>query len=139
MLSNRWTIRSAAGIVAIVAIVAMCAVVLGAGNATDTDRMRGFASCCDCPRVEIFEIRGQVARLDTATGKVHLLSGDPSRLSGRGRWRGYVNRIGTFSPGTFTLRTARGSLFLVHVESGETWGLSERGPSASWRQISVRR
>lgn len=136
MLSNRWTIRS---VTAIIALAAVSAVILGAGSVMSHDRVGGLSKHCECPRVEIIELRSQIARLDTATGELSLMSGDPTRASGRGQWQGYAGRIGTYSPGTFTIRSVRGAVFLVNIENGETWALSTRGPGASWRRVGVRR
>jgi hypothetical protein len=95
------------------------------------------------PRVQIIQFNDSVARLDTATGELHLFTGDLRSPSSRGQWRLYANGV-SGSSGYLELQQPRGveaqsGLFLVDIVSGESWILTRRASRATWDHVPVRR
>ncbi len=118
------------------------ALIMGAGrNARSNSIQDRMLAERVLPRVQVIQFDHTFARLDTATGALHLFSGDTRNPSSRSQWRRHAAGVGGTS-GYLELQQPRGvdarsTLFLVDVVTGDTWILSRRGSRATWDHVAV--
>jgi len=99
------------------------------------------------PAVEIIsfgESAKAVGRFDTSTGEIRSFTGDPDYTGAHGVWASEVKGVASAGnpAGTFRLQHPFSSqgLFLVNVQTGETWVLREpREHSWYWDPVPLGR
>jgi len=89
------------------------------------------------PRAKIFQFKGDVVQLDTATGEVFKFTGNLDNPNARGTLRVFVRPINGATSGFLDIQRSGGATFLVDIVTGQTWLLRERGNVAVWDPVDV--
>ncbi|MHC5114512.1 MAG: hypothetical protein ACYTGP_08815 [Planctomycetota bacterium] len=90
--------------------------------------------------VQIYDIGGTPAKLDTATGAVFSLRGNAGTRGTGGYWWLNVPAVNTAGTGMFEIQRADDSVFLVDIQDGTTWLLRWRGnQNGAWQALPNQR
>jgi hypothetical protein len=92
------------------------------------------------PAVQIVNVGNAVLRIDTVTGRVSTLEGNPQNLSVPNTWKQRVPALELETSGRLEFHLARYgdlvAILLVDVDRGDTWILKHRGNySGFWEPI----
>jgi hypothetical protein len=94
------------------------------------------------PAVQVVNVGNAVLRIETTTGRLSTLEGNPANLSVQNTWKEQVPPVEQETSGRLEFRLTRYGDFvavlLIDIEQGDSWILKHRGNySGFWEPIRL--
>jgi hypothetical protein len=134
--------RFALGLLACLVLAAFLSVMARAQTRPTGLEGQSAPSNLELPAAQIVNVGNAVLRIETATGRVSTLEGNPQNLSVQNTWKERVPPLEQETSGRLQFRLAVYGDFvavlLVDIDRGDTWILKHRGNySGFWEPIRL--